>query len=695
MNDKNDLPRRKAAVLRLISEGRLDEALPACRQVCAVEPTVADNWLVMATIDARLGQLPHAADCCRKAINIQPDSLQAHLSLGRVLQLQERYAEAESSFREALALAPDRHEVHFGLGQILQQQQRLAEAIASYDAALRLDRGLWQAWFNKGLLLQSRGELESAEQCCRQALGIRPDFAPAWYNLGNLLYQRGNTSEAESCYRKAVQYSPDYLEAWANLGKLQQSCGRFSSAGETFREALLVSPDNADLYNELGMSLNARGRMEEAEQAFRKAVALNPDFHEANSNLLLALNYSSRYTPAQVFAEHERWGRYAHERIRREHGFLNEMDPDRRLRIGYVSPDFRDHSVACFFETLLKHHDPEGFETVCYSDARRADAVTRRLQSWSGGWRDIHGRSHEEVAELVQADRIDILVDLCGHTAGNRLLLFASRPAPLQVTWLGYPNTTGLKEMDYRLTDEWSDPTATADPYYTESLVRLPGCFLCYTPDIEAPLPGGCASDESGGQVMFGSFNSYVKTTPEVLGLWASILHAVPGSRLLLKNVSLGDPEVRATCRAHFENLGIQPERLELHGAIASKRGHLGLYRRMDIGLDTFPYNGTTTTCEALWMGIPVVTLAGDHHAGRVGVSLLSTLGLQQLIARNEGDYRELAVSLAHNNHLRQRWHTSLREMMRGSPLCDGPGFCRGVESAYREMWTGWCQGRP
>jgi predicted O-linked N-acetylglucosamine transferase (SPINDLY family) len=247
--------------------------------------------------------------------------------------------------------------------------------------------------------------------------------------------------------------------------------------------------------------------------------------------------------------------------------------------------------------------------------------------------------------------------------------------------------------MDYRLTDEWSDPAARSEPCYTESLVRLPGCFLCYTPSSEAPLPGKCASGESG-QVTFGSFNSYVKTTPEVLGLWASILHAVPGSRLLLKNFSLVDPEVRAACRAHFENLGIQPERLELHGAIASKREHLGLYRRMDIGLDTFPYNGTTTTCEALWMGIPVVTLAGERHAGRVGVSLLSTLGLPQLIARNESDYLELAVSLARDNLLRQRLRTSLREMMRDSPLCDGAGFCQGVESAYREIWTGWCRGR-
>jgi len=294
----------------------------------------------------------------------------------------------------------------------------------------------------------------------------------------------------------------------------------------------------------------------------------------------------------------------------------------------------------------------------------------------------------------VRSDHIDILVDLAGHTSRNRLPVFASRPAPVQVTWLGYPNTTGLSVMDYRLTDAWADPEGATEHYYTESLVRLPDGFLCYQPLTTTPEPAVCPSMEIR-YVTFGSFNSFVKMTDEVFRTWSDILHAVPGSCLLLKNFSLNDPAIRAQCQHSFQSLGIDSDRLELHAVLPSRQAHLEFYRRMDIALDTFPYNGTTTTCEALWMGIPVVTLAGEQHAGRVGFSLMNALGLPQLITDDRDEYCRLAVALASDIDQRQQWRISLRARMEASSLCDGAGFACNVELAYRQIWEKWCAAAP
>ncbi|MDH3981153.1 MAG: hypothetical protein OEU91_11650, partial [Gammaproteobacteria bacterium] len=310
------------------------------------------------------------------------------------------------------------------------------------------------------------------------------------------------------------------------------------------------------------------------------------------------------------------------------------------------------------------------------------------LQELADTWRDIHGRADADVVETIRNDAIDILVDLGGHTAGNRLPVFAARAAPLQVTWLGYPNTSGLQEMDFRLTDALADPPGDIDAYYSETLARLPGCFLCYTPSADIALP---QVQDRAGPVTFGSFNSYVKMTAEVFDAWAAILQALPDARMLIKNFSLSDPGVRTECLQRFAALGIAEERLDLRGVLASKSEHLALYSSIDIALDTFPYNGTTTTCEALWMGIPVITLAGDRHAGRVGVSLMTAVGLQQLIAADVDEYCKLATALASDIDQRRQWKSSLRMLMETSSLCNGAEFARKVEQAYHGMWTEWC----
>lgn len=603
---------------------------------------------------------------------------------------EQRLAEAHTVCRCICEREPAAPENWFMLATVAGQTGQLEEALDSYNQALRLQPAMPAAWFNKGMLCHSRGDLDQAEACYREVLRFDSDFAPACINLGNVLFIRGDVQEAESCYRRAVALQPDSVDALANLGKLLQSAGRFSHAESFFRRALAVQPQLADLHNELGMSLNGEARTAEAADAFRQAVALQPDFYTASSNLLLTLNYSEDLAPGQVFNEHRQWGRAAEARVTPYREHPGTPDPDRRLRIGYISPDFRDHSVACFFAPLLANHDAAVVETFCYSDVQQPDAVTRQLMGDADHWRATAGMSDMQAAERVRADCIDILVDLAGHTARNRLALFAARPAPLQVTWLGYPNTTGLSVMDYRLTDGWADPEGTTEQYHTESLLRLPGGFLCYRPLTVTPDPAVCPSP-AAGHVTFGSFNSFVKMAPGVLQAWTSILQSVPGSRLLLKNFSLNDPEIRTRCLDTFRSLGIGSERLELHGTLLAKQDHLELYRRIDIALDTFPYNGTTTTCEALWMGVPVVTLAGDRHAGRVGVSLMHSLGLPQLVATRQDEYTSLAVALAFDIDQRQQWRTLLRTQMESSSLCNGAEFALSAEQAYRGMWMKWC----
>jgi len=359
---------------------------------------------------------------------------------------------------------------------------------------------------------------------------------------------------------------------------------------------------------------------------------------------------------------------------------------DRKLRIGYVSPDFRRHSVAWFFEPLLRAHDRERFEVHCYYNNLAEDDATARIRSEADGFRPIYGEPPATVADWIAEDGIDILVDLAGHTGDNRLMLFGLKPAPVQMTWLGYPGTTGVETIDYRLTDARADPPGAADEYSSETLIRLPDCFHCYGPMPEAPEPTAGSATEPGA-VTFGSFNNITKVTPELVGLWSRLLRELPDSRLLLKAKGLQDPTTRGRYEALFAAEGIGSDRLELIGFLEDSRDHLALYGRVDVALDTMPYNGTTTTCEALWMGVPVVTAAGETHAARVGVSLLTAAGAPELIAPDEDGYVALAKALACDLERLRSLRAGLRQRMAASPLTDAPRFTRAVEQAMSNAW--------
>ncbi len=527
----------------------------------------------------------------------------------------------------------------------------------------------------------------------KRAIAIMPDEPVFHSNLGYLLLTANRLDEAVTLFRKALELKPDYVQAHHNLGVALDAQDYVCEAIECFRKALEIDPDFIPAQNDLAHALQSLGRIEEAIDWYTKALALRPDSVTGYDNLLLALHYSSHYSPEQIYEEHLKFARmHAEPLMRSIKPHRNSRDPERRLRIGYISPDFRSHSVAYFIEPALENHDDSKFELFAYYSDQKNDSVTQKLRQYFDHWRCIASMHNEDIADLIRKDGIDILVDLAGHTRNNRLLVFALKPAPVQITWLGYPNTSGLSCMDYRITDSIADPVGVTDRFYTEKLLRMPEIFSTFrapepSPDVaELPALGN-------GYVTFGSFNNLAKITPEVIQLWADIIDQVPGSRLTLKCWGLlGKKSTRQMIQDVFSQNGISSERLNLLGESTSQENHLRCYNEIDIALDPFPYSGTTTTCDALWMGVPVITLQGDAHAARVGASQLSSLGCPEFIAGNKKDYIAIAKRFSSDLDNLKIIRSGLRQKMLVSPLMDAPRFTRNLELMYRHVWSKWCK---
>ncbi|TCK19385.1 putative O-linked N-acetylglucosamine transferase (SPINDLY family) [Thiogranum longum] len=533
------------------------------------------------------------------------------------------------------------------------------------------------------------GHFKKARLLYERICKISPGDGEAWYLLGKTHIALGSLQEAEKCLRKAVAITPDSAHAMMTLGELLDSTGKLGESIGCYERALSIEPTNVTLIHKLASAMMKQGRVTDAIPLLRQVLSIKPEAMGARSCLLSALNYCQQDVE-EVFHAHVQWGQARERQSVPAASVKNDLAADKRpLRIGYVSPDFCAHPVFFFIVNLLANHDPANVRTFCYSDVLKPDAITTQLHTVAHVWRDIQLMTDDEVADLVRRDQIDILVDLAGHTARNRLSVFARKVAPVQVSYLGYPNTTGLSAMGYRFTDAWADPPGQTEHLHTEALVRLPGGFLCYNPLQGSPAsppltPSPC---QVNGYITFGSFNNLAKITPEVLELWSEILCAVPGSHLVLKNRPLSDAVTREYFYSLFEGHGIGRERLELIGWIPNMGQHMSTYNKVDIALDTFLYNGTTTTCQAIWMGVPVITLAGQAHAGRVGVSLLSQLGLDQFITHGAEQYRACATALARDTKTLGVLRAGLRERMATSHLCDGKQFARQIESAYRDMW--------
>ncbi len=673
--------------------GQLAEAKAIYAGILSDEPGHVDALHLLGVVKFQEGDAGAAVELIGKAIAIKPGFAEAHHNLGNVLKDQGKLEDAVTAYHKAVSLKPDYAEAHNNLGNVLKDLGRLDDAEASFHKALELKPGFAEAHSNLGNVLKDQGRFEEAMAAYRKALDLTPDYALAHNNLGNVLKDLGRLDDAEASFHKALDLKPDYALAHNNLGIVFKDQGNSVDAEASFHKALELKPGFDEAHNNLGNVLKDQGRLEEAMAAYRKALELSPEFVKAHSNLLFVMNYDDRFSQKDIFDESRRWDE-AHGAPQGGQGrrHTNSRDAERRLSIGYVSPDFREHSVSYFLGPLIAGHDRSRFEVFCYAEVANPDDTTARYRGLADGWHSTVGEKDSAIAERIQEDGIDILVDLAGHTGNNRQLVFAARPAPVQVAWLGYPNTTGQAAMDYRLSDAIADPEGADDALYSETLVRLPNGFLCYAPPADAPEIAGSPALDSG-HVTFGSFNNLSKVTPQVVEAWARILDAVPGSRLLIKSRPLADEETRARYLDMFAAHGTDTGRLELLSRIPSKLGHLGAYGRVDIGLDPFPYNGTTTTCEAMWMGVPVITLSGDRHSGRVGTSILTRVGLTEFITGTAAAYVEAAMQLAYVRDRLSELRDGLRRRLQGSPLCDGPAFTRDVEAAYRDMWRKWCAG--
>jgi len=574
----------------------------------------------------------------------------------------------------------------FRLALAHQQSGQPAEAERLYRQILEADPRHGEALQQLALLARNHGYLEEAEGLLRQAVAAAPRNAEFHNTLGTVYAALGKSAEAEQAYRLAIKRRAGYAQAMSNLAALLNDALRHAEAIEWAGRAAAIRPDYAPALNNLALALTRQGRVEEAVQAYRRCVAAEPRRWPLWSNLLVGMHYLPEVTAQELFEMHLHVGRGLSEGLGTPAPHANRRDAGRRLRVGYVSADFRMHSVAHFALPILENHDRSAVEVFCYSDVTHPDAVTERAKSLADGWRPIGGLSDDAAAQAVRQDAIDILVDLSGHMSG-RLALFARKPAPLQLTYLGYPDTTGLPAMDYRLTDSVADPAGEADRFATEKLIRIDPCAWCYapvhaTPEVAAPRSGA---------ITFGSFNILAKLSAPTLETWGSLLRELPGSRLKLKSFAANEPAVREQLARGLRDQGIEPARLEVLGHQDDAREHLARYGEIDIALDPFPYNGTTTTCEALWMGVPVVTLAGARHAGRVGASLLRGVGLEELIAKDRESYVAATLALASDRSRLAGLRAELRGRMQRSPLMDAAGFCRRLEAVYREMWHGWC----
>jgi protein O-GlcNAc transferase len=481
-------------------------------------------------------------------------------------------------------------------------------------------------------------------------------------------------------------------EGELDLGRAFLGEGRLGEAVQAFRRALAVKPELAETHFYLGNALWNQGQITAALASYRSAIALAPGHAAARSNLAFTLNYDAEANPSEILAAHRAWAGLFHRSNALLQSYANSREPTRRLKIGYVSGDLREHAVSSFFEPLLTSHDHRAFEIFCYSSLEAADEdkTSARLRSHADHWIRIIRRSDESVAARIRRDRIDILVDLGGYTTRSRIKVFAVKPAPVQVTWLGYLNTTGQPAMDYRVTDATVDPVGEADRFNSERLVRLETGSFCYRPYDRAP-PVAAPPALEAGHVTFGSFNDLPKLTSCVIRMWAKVLHVVPRSRLVIKTEQMRDAPTADMLRLRFAAEGIAAQRVDLLPWRVQTEHHLARYALIDIALDPFPFNGVTTTCEALWMGVPVVTLRGDRAYGRVGASLLGAVGLTQFIAEGPDDYGKKTIELSGNLDRLKRLRSTLRDRMRVSPLCDGSRFACAMEHAYHRMWRTWC----
>ena len=698
-NDKETIPSdinalvKKASItalfqqaVSLFHQGHLDDAEALLQQILTQAPNSADANHLLGIIAMEHGQDDLACQLFNRAIGCNPQEAVYYANLAYALQRGGRLEAALVAYERSIELNPEDAEVHTSHAVVLKDLGRLQEALAACERSIQLDPDYAGAQNIRGNVLRLLGRFDAALDAYEKAMQFNPAFAEARANCGIVLRELGRLEEARVSCEQAIRLNPDFAGAHNMLGTVLCDLGYLEKARAACERAIELDPAYAEAHNIHGNVLRDMGLPLESEVSYRRALELQPAYAQAHSNLLFLLVGQAHLPPDSMLDELRRWDRV--------HGQAGRLCPvavharetlsGRRLRVGYVSSDLYAHVVSHFFEPLLVAHDRSTFEIFCYDTNEKApDVTTERLRGLAEHWRRVGDTTDAELASLIHADGIDILVDLAGHTGGNRLKAFTYRPAPVQATYLGYFASTGLEAMDYWITDAVLHPADTTEPS-VERIVRLPRCWVCYQPPAEAPPVSPCPNTDE--RVVFGSFCNLSKLNPAVIRTWAELLRRLPGSRLLLMDKPLVEVQTRQRLAERFAQEGISAEQLMLRAGVPYIQ-YLSTYAEIDIVLDPFPRTGGTVTAEALWMGVPVVTLAGRYYVERISASKLTALGLEDLITRSQEEYLDRAVSLARDPAGRMELRLGLRERMRQSPLCDGAGLASAMEDAYRMMW--------
>lgn len=582
-----------------------------------------------------------------------------------------------------------RQQLHHKLASVMQSIQagQLQHANAALTPILRKHPALPEVNHVAAGLSAAMNQNERALYYAQRAAELAPDTPEYLAGLGSVLLKQSKHEQAIDAFTRAIGIAPDLTDALVPLATAQMQAGHINDARDTFTRVLTANPAHLEAANNLALLESDLGHADRAIGIINDALTHHPEHPMLLDALCMFACYSDTTSPDEVAEIHQRFGKAVESRVRPQTSHTNTPDPDRRIRLALVSPDLRTHSIAYFTQPIIEHLDRDRFEVHLYHTAHTTDAMSDRLRAACDHWHACTGgiaQTHKQIA----ADAPDILVELNGHFAGNLLPMFAARPAPVSVTMIGYANTTGLTTIDARIIDQTTDPAPHADARATESLVRVPGCFLCYRPPTDAPA---CKEPDPARPFTFGSFNDLRKMSPACIKAWADILTRCPGAQLLLKTARLGQPAAREDLLDRFAAHDIDTTRIELLATTPTMHDHLDLYNRIDCALDTFPYTGTTTTCEAMHMGVPTVTLLGQSHAGRVSASLMHATATQDWVTQNPAQYAQRAKAAHQQGPRTAQDRQSLRDQLAASPLCDEHAYASKIADAFQDLWHAWC----
>ena len=680
---------------QMILMGQIKEASSLLRRATSLAPENLRGQVFEFNTAISDNNIDVAVEAIERAFKLAPDNQQVLLARFLLYYRIHWLKEATNAGGEYVRRFPEDADAHYTLASAFEQQNELGGAALGFARFIDLQPENPVGYARLGRVLLNIGHLQDAEAQLKKSLELDPKSVAALMHLSYVLEKLpGRLAEAEALVRQSLEIAPTDMEGRSWLAMLQCKQSKHTEAAQTYRQILEKDPQCLPALLGYGSLLAGQGRIETAWENFEKAWSMSSKKAHSRASGLFFANAHPDLTQDRLFEMHQEWATlFQQENPKVFTSWDNDRSPDRVLRIGYLSPDLRSHSVAYFMQPILATHDNSAVEVYVYDSTPMSDQISIHLHALVKHWHRVVGGGAERIAEMIREHKIDILVDLAGHTAENRLDVFASHPAPVQVSYLGYPNTTGLPQIEYRFTDDLADPVG-ADTYYTEQLVRLDGGFLCFnppppTPEV-APLPAGAS-----GAITFAAFNAVHKINRKVVALWSSVLRSLPGSTLLLKGGGMADPETRASLLENFAGQGIQEDRIIFVERTVGYFEHLIVYNRCDIALDTFPYNGTTTTCEALIMGLPVVTLAGERHSARVSQSILTRLDLGELIAHSPEEFVSIVSKLAGDRERLAHLRSTLRMRMSQSRLMDSKAHTKAIENAFRKIWQDWCAKYP